>query len=163
MKLIIPIILALLGTGAGVGAAIVMGADKQSHETEIACMPAAEKTVAETPPSSEEAPPSDGEFVKLANQFLVPVLVQDEVDAMVVMSLSLEVEPGTTSEVFHLEPKIRDKFLQILFDHANKGHFGSGYTSNRSLEILRNALRAAAQDITRGKTRDVLIVEIAKQ
>ena len=112
MKLIIPIILALLGTGAGVGAAIVMGADKQSHVTEIACLPAAENIVAETPPSSEEAPPSDGEFVKLANQFLVPVLAQDEVDAMVVMSLSLEVEPGTTSEVFHLEPKIRDKFLQ---------------------------------------------------
>ena len=163
MKLIIPIVLALLGTAAGVGAAIVMGSDKQALDAETACLPPQESLKEETAPAPEEVAATDGEFVKLANQFLVPVLVKDEVEALVVMSLSLEVEPGTTSEVFHLEPKIRDRFLQILFDHANKGHFGKGYTSNRSLDILRDALHSAAQEITRGKTRDVLIVEIARQ
>ena len=44
-----------------------------------------------------------------------------------------------------MEPKLRDVFLQVLFDHANMGGFRGAFTRSDVLEPLRTALREAAQ------------------
>lgn len=163
MKLLLPLVLAAVGTSSGIGAAVVLGKNEKPHEGAECVPPAADAPdsadIAETPPPEF----NDSEFVKLSNQFLIPVLSNEEVNAMVVVSLSIEVEPGATSAVFQLEPKIRSKFLQILFDHSNKGYFSKGYTHNDTLDILRDELTIAAKEVTFGQARDVLITEIAKQ
>jgi flagellar protein FliL len=64
----------------------------------------------------------------MANQFIVPVMKKGKVAAMVILSLSLEVKPGMTSKVYDMEPKLRDVFLQVMFDHANAGGFDGSYT-----------------------------------
>ena len=98
------------------------------------------------------------------NQFVVPIVADDRVAAMVVLALSIEVPSGMSDIVFRREPKLRDSFLQVLFDHANMGGFDGAFTSAEVLGRLRTALREVAEkDLGRDVARDILIVEIARQ
>jgi hypothetical protein len=82
---------------------------------------------------------------------------------MVVISLSLEAKAGMSNQVYSMEPKLRDAFLQVLFDHANMGGFEGAFTRSDLLMPLRTALREAARrELGKGIT-DVLIMEIARQ
>ena len=58
---------------------------------------------------------------------------------MVVLSLSLEVEAGNTEAVYAREPKLRDVFLQVLFDHANSAAFSGSFTDGSNLILLRTS------------------------
>lgn len=157
MKKLLPILLLLLGSGAGVGAGIFL---RPAPE------PADE--IAETGPAEvEEAPAAEtngpSEYVKMSNQFVVPVVDHDKVTALVVLSLSVEVSLGQKEAVYAKEPKIRDSFLQVLFDHANIGGFDGAFTNANNLDVLRGALREIAQKDVGDQVIDVLIVEIARQ
>ena len=115
----------------------------------------------------EEALP-DGEkpkyiYVKLNNQFVVPVVERDELSALVVMSLSLEAVEGMSDRIYALEPKLRDALLQVLFDHANMGGFRGAFTRSDVMIPLRTALREAAQRELGPDIVDVLIMEISRQ
>lgn len=104
------------------------------------------------------------EYVKLNNQFVVPIVKDKDVASLVVLSLSLEVPSGSEDEVYRHEPKIRDSILQVLFDHANIGGFDGAFTEAKMLNVLRNALREVAQrDLGSDVVSDVLILEIARQ
>ena len=95
---------------------------------------------------------------------MVPVVKDQEVAAMVVLSLSLEVPEGQKDAVFLREPKLRDSVLQVLFDHANVGGFDGAFTAAEKLKSLRNALLEVAQrDLQDQSVHDVLITEIARQ
>ena len=99
----------------------------------------------------------------MSNQFVVPVVDHDKVTALVVLSLSIEVSLGQKEAVYAKEPKIRDSFLQVLFDHANIGGFDGAFTNANNLDVLRGALREIAQKDVGDQVIDVLIVEIARQ
>ena len=163
MRKLLPIILALFGTGAGIGAGIAFA---PSPEGEMAdCVPAeghAPDEIAGQPAEPAESV-TDSEFVKMANQFVVPVVNSDSVQALVVLSLSLEVAPGSSAEVNTREPKLRDVFLQVLFDHANIGGFDGTFTAQVRLDGLREELQYVARNVMGSTIRDVLITEIARQ
>ena len=101
--------------------------------------------------------------MKLNNQFIVPVVEDGRVASLVVMSLSVEVRTGTREVVFAREPKLRDIFLQQLFDHANQGGFRGAFTNSNTMDVLRNALREAATPVLGDSLLDVLITDIARQ
>lgn len=176
-KFLLPAILALLGTGGGIGAAMFLSSseapDAAEHgdETEAAvgdCLPPKEGDGHAASADAEAAADGHGEpggrdFVKLGNQFVVPVVKNDHVEALVILSLSLAVPAGTSSEVYKTEPKLRDAFLGVLFEHANAGHFGPGFTKDESLDILKRGLRDVALTASGGLVEDVLITEIARQ
>jgi flagellar protein FliL len=147
-KLILPLILGLIGLGAGVGAGVFLrpAADAEDH--------------AEMAQAEPEVPP---EYVKLNNQFVIPVVQDGQVAALVVISLSLEVTPGSTETVFATEPKLRDVFLQVMFDHANAGGFKGSFTDASNLVVLRQALAEVAMQVLGDSVKDVLIVDIARQ
>ena len=65
--------------------------------------------------------------------------------------------------IYSKEPKLRDSFLQVLFDHANIGGFDGAFTNANNLAVLRGALREVAQKDMGDQVTDVLIVEIARQ
>jgi hypothetical protein len=94
---------------------------------------------------------------------VVPVVEQGRVDAMVVLAISLEVEAGNTETVYQREPKLRDAFLQVMFDHANVGGFSGTFTDGSNLVVLRTNLKEAAAMILGTVVRDVLITDIARQ
>lgn len=104
------------------------------------------------------------EFVRLSNQFIVPVLEGGRVDSLVVLSLSAEVPTGGRDAVFAGEPKLRDGLLQALFDHANAGGFQGEFTDTMQMNVLRRNLLEVAQKILgRQHIKNVLIIEILRQ
>lgn len=173
MGKLIPIILALIGLGAGAGAGIMLkpavdmteaatddhGGDGHDDHGKSA----AKDTGKDDHDAHGDDPPSDVEFVKLNNQFVIPVVNGSKVAALVVMSLSLEVSLGQREYVYQVEPKLRDAFLQVLFDHANAGGFDGNFTDTAPMATLRNALREVAGKIVGPDAHDVLIVDLVRQ
>ena len=157
--LLFPLALGLVGLGAGVGAGMFLSPEPEPEEiTEDSAEP--EKSAEKT---SEDTADADSEFARMSNQFIVPVVHDSAVAALVVLSITLEVDIGSTTTVYQKEPRLRDRFLRVLFDHANIGGFDIGFTQSGTLEILRKALHEVAQDNLGEILRDVLIVEIVRQ
>ncbi|MGV6804627.1 MAG: flagellar basal body-associated FliL family protein [Ruegeria sp.] len=186
MKKLLPILLFLLGTGAGVGAGIFVAPTDSATKSEpengrIANgqvethqdQPDKKKTYQENEHAAsghagnkennhgEESAELD--YVKLNNQFVVPVVASNRVEALVVLSLSIEAEPGLRDEIYAREPKIRDAFLQVLFDHANVGGFQGAFTRANNLDTLRSALTEVARGQFGSGIHNVLIIDIARQ
>ncbi|WP_299297840.1 flagellar basal body-associated FliL family protein [uncultured Tateyamaria sp.] len=159
IKKLLPLVLLLIGAGAGVGAGIFLRPTPEPVEmTEDAETP--DVMVKE---KAEDEPQLDREYVKMNNQFVVPIVNGDKVQGLVVMSLSLEVPAGQKDLIYAREPKLRDSFLQVLFDHANIGGFDGAFTNANNLAVLRGALREVAQKDMGDGITDVLIIEIARQ
>jgi len=160
---LVPLILAGLGLGGGIAAGLAL-----RPEPEAPAQAGAVADPSATVAATQDATAGDGaedapEFARLNNQFVVPVVEEGRVSAMVVLALSLEIEPGMSEAVFQREPKLRDVFLQVLFDHANIGGFSGSFTDSANLVVLRTSLREAATTVLGRTIRDVLITDIARQ
>jgi flagellar protein FliL len=188
-KLLLPLILLLLGVGGGVGAGIFLAPPAVEEEMALGpCgeMPPVAEVMAEAESHDAEgedhaaatgehgegdaaAEPIDAgaatgfEYVKMSNQFVVPVVQDGAVRSLVVLTVSVEVDFGMQDAVFAYEPKLRDVFLQVLFDHANGGGFDGQFTSAENMRNLRRALRLAAQEAVGEQVHDVLITDIVRQ
>ena len=161
---LIPILLLIVGTGAGVGAGLFLApAPEDSATVAPPEGQTPEKAMAgsTTPASDTESP--EREYVKLNNQFVIPVVEDEQVVALVVMSLNLEVTVGSRTAIFAAEPKLRDRFLQVMFDHANNGGFSGNFTTGTKMRALRNELLRAAQDVSGTKVTDVLVIDLVRQ
>ncbi len=161
MRKILPFLLLLVGTGAGVGAGVYLRPSPQEltdqHPSEVDADLVRE--------SSQNEQPVDGkEYIKLSNQFVVPIVEDDRIASMVVMTLSVETGEGQGQQVYDLEPKIRDVFLRVLFDHAAIGGFRGAFLNNDNLDtVRRNLINAAFKSFGEDIISDVLIFEIARQ
>ncbi|GIT86488.1 MULTISPECIES: flagellar basal body-associated protein FliL [Roseobacter] len=164
MKKILPILMLLLGSAAGVGAGVYLRpppAEEAAAPEELA-EESSETTAKEE--AKDELPIAGKEYVKLSNQFVVPIVEKDRVSSMIVMTLSVEAPEGQGQAVYDLEPKIRDVFLRILFDHAAIGGFRGAFLNNENLDIVRRNLRdGAIKTFGQDLISDVLIFEIARQ
>lgn len=183
MRKLLPLILGLFGllAGAGGGYMLRQGAAGESTEAAGDDAPAEEAAAGRADAKSDgdgagqeaapaEAPEGHGEetagpteFVKLNNQFVVPVIDGDDVAALVILSLTLEVRNGAGEAVFAAEPKLRDSFLQVLFNHANARGFDGAFTQTSRMAGLRRALLEPARAILGETVSDVLIVDIVRQ
>ncbi|MGB5870725.1 MAG: flagellar basal body-associated FliL family protein [Albidovulum sp.] len=166
MGKIIPLLLAFLGLGAGVGGGMMLRPAPQDIAEASPCgdMPTAaadHASKADDETASDDAPPN--EYVKLNNQFIVPIVEEGKVQSLVIMSISLEVEAGGTGKVYAIEPKLRDGFLQVLFDHANAGGFDGTFTNSNNMDVLRMALTEVARQSLGRMVSDILIVDIVRQ
>ena len=176
MKFLVPLVLAFAGVGAGVGAGVVLRPDADAATIETEGGDAHDASAAHDGGDAhgEEAAgraAADGhggggsaEYVELRNQFIVPVLKDSRVNSLVVLSVDLEVGLGQAEAVQRYEPKIRDAFLTVLFDHANAGGFEGNFTSSGAMDMLRGALREAGQKVVGNQMlTDVLITNIIRQ
>ena len=167
LRLILPILLLLAGLGAGVGAGVLLRAPAPEETAEPENTEAETETEAEaetdTARPPEQGAPGQSEFVRLNNQFIVPIVRDGTVRSLVILSLSVEVDLGNTEFVFSQEPRLRDSFLQVLFAHANAGGFDGGFTQAIAMDPLRVGLRDAATQVLGAIARDVLITDITRQ
>ena len=171
-KLLLPILLAVLGVAGGTGAGLALkpkpDPEAMAMEKDGNCPEAAHKDADaadghDENHASEDADPEGMDYVKLNNQFIVPVVTGDLVDSLVVVSLSVEIELGQREMVYSREPKLRDALLQVMFDHANMGGFAGNFTDGNTLDILRAALTETARGILGHSVNKILIVDIARQ
>jgi hypothetical protein len=170
MRIVPPILLALLGFVGGAGAGWWM-APAPATGPDDACVgpdgaPAPDADCPDAPRADPGAPASesdDSEFVSLDRQFIVPVVSEDRVASMMVLTLSVEVAPGHVESVFQKEPKLRDALLRALFEHAYTGGFAGDFTGERVMRELRRNLLIAARGVVGDDIRDVLVADIIKQ
>ena len=164
IKKLLPVVLAIVGIGGGIGAGLML---QPAHDppmlAENPCGDPPGQGHAAAAQEAEEEAPATHEYVKLNNQFVVPVVGSEKIDSLVVLSLSVEVAAGRQEEVYAREPKLRDAFLQVLFDHANMGGFGGAFTNSNNMDILRRALQETARKVAGDLVSDILIVDINRQ
>ena len=193
LRKLVPVLLAVFGLVAGAGAGLLLRpsspkspvvaedvAKDNAHGAEAAT--ASEPAHGEAGADGHSAPDGHGgaasgghaaaagkegeathDYVKLNNQFVVPVVQNGRVAALVILSISLEVASGATEKVYTVEPKLRDGFLQVMFDHANAGGFMGTFTDGSNMILLREALSEVARSILGPDVTDVLIVDIVRQ
>jgi len=165
---LLPVVFLLVGLGGGIGAGIALrpthseGDTIHSADTEGTETHTASKGSSDTHGTDEQGGAAF-DYVKLNNQFVVPVVQEELVDSLVVMSLSIEVEAGLTDIVYEREPKLRDGFLQVLFDHANMGGFEGEFTNSNNMDVLRGALTEMAQEKLGKGVTSILITDLARQ
>ena len=148
MRKLLPLLLILLGAGGGVAGGLWL-------------RPAPEPEAAE---ADHPAEPEARDYVKLPSQFVIPVIDGGRVGSLVVLSLSIEAPMGASDAVFQREPKLRDEFLRVLFDHANVGGFRGTFTDGSNLVAVRRALLEAARKVLGPENAfDVLITDIVRQ
>jgi hypothetical protein len=163
--LLIPIICLILGVGGGVGAGIFLLPEPEPlEESEFVDGAVVEEDGITEDEVAVVMPETTGvEYVDLSNQFIVPLLVNGKVNAIVVLAIGLEVAEGSMQEVMLGEPKLRAAFLQALFNHANNGGFNGNFTAFSTLETLRRELLLVAQSISGQRVLDVLILDVVRQ
>ena len=160
MGKLLPLLLIIVGVAGGAGAGLMLRPPPPDPALDNPC---GDVTETKSAPEEEEVLPEDREYVKLNNQFIVPIVGDGRVEALVVLSLSVEVKLGTRETVFTREPKLRDVFLQELFDYANQGGFEGVFTQANTLDVLRNMLTEAGRHVLGADLIDVLITDIARQ
>jgi len=155
LRFLIPVIMALIGLGAGIGAGFYLS-EPSSNDT------AAQDDSAD---ATQSGPSEVGttEFVRLNNQFVVPLVQDGSVRSLIVMALTVEVAAGSNELVYQQEPRLRDAFLRVMFAHANAGGFNGYFTESAAMAPLRSALTESARAILGEVVRDVLIVDITRQ
>lgn len=174
MKKLFPVILALIGLGGGLFAGQMLrspppeeaGAEQASAEAAPAeaeeTVPAAAGAHADGPPPPYD-PELKREYAKLDRQFVAPIVEHEEVSALLILTLSIEVDAGQTTVVFEREPKLRDRFLKVLFRHAQSGAFNGAFTAAPVMDDLRGSLLEAAQSVLGPMAHDVLVTDIIRQ
>lgn len=187
VRILIPVVLLIFGLAGGIGAGIFLGGDPETdtatddgydtseaegegYDGEDGADGYGDEEGSEYEASgyADDGPVTPGsdenlEYVRLNNQFVVPVVRDAAVRSLVVMSLTVEIEAGQAEFVFNREPRIRDAFLRVMFSHANAGGFDGSFTSPSALNPLRSGLRDAAYDVLGNIVNDVLIVDIVRQ
>lgn len=167
-KLILPIVLLIGGGGAGAAAGLLLLPPATPAETppETGPVVCAEPAMADDTISTlgmAEQFDTPSAFVPLNNQFIVPILEDGDVTSLVIMSLSIEIPDGQEDPVLAAEPRLRDGFLQVLFDHANTGGFDGSFTATEPMRSLRLALDTVAKSVVGDLSRNVLIIDILRQ
>jgi len=164
---LLPLIFLIFGSGVGVSAGLYLAPEPlfiEGESTNGNSHSGAKKTHASlTDPHGNTVGSLATEFVKMNNQFVIPVVENETIAALVVVSLNLETLVGNSEQVYAREPKLRDAFLRVLFDYANMGGFHGSFTSAQRLDLLRSTLLDVARKELGRDVIDVLIVEIIRQ
>lgn len=161
--ILLPVILLAIGTGAGAGAGLFLMPAKEDVADQTSDCVIPEDAMAASAVFDAVAAEPEREYAKLNNQFIIPIVENEVVAALVVMSLNLEVTIGSRTAIFATEPKLRDRFLQVMFDHANNGGFSGNFTTGTKMRALRNELLRVAQDISGPSVTDVLVIDLVRQ
>lgn len=166
MKKIVPILVILILAGAGfAGGTFLRPSPKEVpvEQTEGEAEVAVPQTETADAPMTDQSVGPMG-YVKMNNQFVVPIVSGDRVASVIVLSLSIETPDGKQEDVLKREAKLRDSLLQVLFDHASLGGFSGEFTAAGNLKGLRQGLRERAKsDLGHDLIQDVLITDIARQ
>ncbi len=136
MGKLIPVILIILGLGGGLGAGLMLRPQPDQEAAQETEPPPA-------PPSRPDA--SEIDMFEFPNYFMVPLVVEDRITAVVVIQIGLEFRSDARALVTASAPRLRDRLLQVMFDHANTGGFDGVFTAHDTLGLLRRNLLEAAQ------------------
>jgi len=168
MKKILPILIILIAAAGGAAGGMMfrppmeMAAEDdpmvgESHEAKNGMKES------ETEDKAKQDMQGEYDYVKFSRQFVIPVVNEEGVRALVVADIQLEVEPGTSEAAFSREPKLRDAFLKVLYSIAHTGGFNGSLVSDYILKDMHDDLKDAARSILGDDLHDVLITDLLRQ
>lgn len=102
-------------------------------------------------------------YLKFKRQFVIPVLGEDGVEALVLLNIAISLTDGAKDDMFNHEPQFRDAFIRELLQMSDAGYFDEALTAPSTYEAIRETLLRAARDITTEGVSDVLILDFARQ
>lgn len=180
MKLIIPVVAVLSGAGAGVGAGLFTQPKAATAEAQ------GDQPAAETDDASHGAEPKDAHgadthaapagdghgdehtatgvgYLKIPNQFVVPIVRHGNVKALAVVSISLEIDEADRDALSHDLPKIKALTLQTLLNHAALGGFDGNFADlEHTTELARRITDRLRHDVGHSIS-NTLLLELARQ
>lgn len=159
LKKILPLLSLIMGLAGGGGAAILLAPEPVAEPAEAA----SDGSASADADHATDAEQTDLEIVKLPNQFVVPVILNNRVRSMMILTVAVEVEPSQADFVRTREPKLRDTFLDELFNLAAIGGFKDEIISRQTLDIVRTALTERARKTLGLRQVSVLVTDMARQ
>lgn len=106
---------------------------------------------------------SNADYAKLDKHFIIPVVEDGAVSALVVITIAIEVDKESRDLVFEHEPKLRAEFLNVFFNHAQSGGFSGVFIQTQLMNDLRASLNAAAFSVLGDAAHQVLITSMTRQ
>lgn len=125
--------------------------------------PAADHGEAGAAAEATAEPTTETDWFRFPNQFFVPLLRNGTTQAVMVLSLTLEVTPKALPRIEAQEQRLRDALLRALMIQANTGGFDDNFTAETRMSALRIVLLNAAQAASGPAVSRVLIGDIARQ
>lgn len=110
-----------------------------------------------------EASSSDVMYYKFSREFVVPVIRNNRVDALVILNLSLESDAAISQKLFEMEPKLRDNIMTTLITLSNDGHTLDNLTDVESYESIRSMVLMNLKTVVSSGIHNVLIMDVARQ
>lgn len=107
--------------------------------------------------------PSKSEYYKFTREFVVPIMRDETVRSLVILNINLEVESGMNSELFSMDPKLRDNIMSTLVALGNDGVTLERMTSAESYETIRSMVKKNLNSVVASGIKNVLIVDLGKQ
>ena len=157
----------LAGLGGGVVAGRMLSGGAETAAAEASDAPDDHEEDAAEDEEDGHGEPTDAdsgyEYLRLNNQFIVPLIRHGSVRSLVVLSLTLEIESGATETVYDRSRACATPCLRVMFAHANVGGFDGSFTSVEAMTPLREGLREAARQVLGEIAHDVLITDIVRQ
>ncbi len=158
MAKLLPVLVILVGILGGFGAGLAL-----RPVPDPAGSAESPEATADTVAPDSGTGRADTEIIRMSDHFAVPVLEGGTVVALVVVNVSLEMARSAADLVAVREPRLRDRFLQVMFDHANAGGFAGVFTANDTMTSLRTALTEAAREVLGPGVAGVLITDIYRR
>lgn len=109
------------------------------------------------------APEVSVAFIDLDRKFVVPLIKGNQMRALVVTELKLEVRRKAEQRALEMKPRLRDAFLGTLYAMAVEGLFDGDLFSDSLQDRMRERLLAAAQGVLAEDAVAVLIAELLRQ
>ena len=102
-------------------------------------------------------------YLKFKRQFVVPVMNDGNIDSLVLLNLTLELNHAAPANAYTLEPKLRNAIMHTLLTLSHDGVFSHDLTSADTYDSLRAGLLEAAQNVITDGVENVLILDLARQ
>ncbi len=106
---------------------------------------------------------ADAAYLKFGRQFVVPVVKSGAPQVMMILEISIEVDPSTAGDVYTFEPKLRDAFLAELMRLGSADILTNIIEKPEAMTNTKSSLLNTARTILGDGAKDVLILGIGIQ
>ncbi|NOX83323.1 MAG: flagellar basal body-associated FliL family protein [Alphaproteobacteria bacterium] len=106
---------------------------------------------------------NDAAYLKFGRQFVVPVVKGGAPQVMMILEISIEVDPSQAGDIYAFEPKLRDAFLAELMRLGSVDILANIIESPEAMANTKSSLLNTARTILGDGAKDILILGIGIQ
>jgi flagellar protein FliL len=106
---------------------------------------------------------ADAAYLKFGRQFVVPVVKGGAPQVMMILEISIEIDPSQAGDVYAFEPKLRDAFLAELMRLGSADILANIIEKPEAMVMAKSSLLNTARAILGDGAKDVLFLGIGIQ